>query len=72
VTDGLIEGGADLKCKISADCKSIQQEIEGRIQKTHPLGAHEVVAAEYVRAVQRVKAALLKRGFIWLEATPQI
>jgi hypothetical protein len=62
VMEQLIESGADLNCKVPVGCKSVQQAIEKRLE----IEDDDVVELE--RLKKPLKAALLKRGYTWVEA----
>lgn len=70
VTARLIEGGADLNCKIPADCSTIQQAIGNKVEADYPSyfkALPKSIRADRIRAAERVRAALSKRheGFNW-------
>ena len=65
VMERLIESGADLECKIPQGCTGVQQAIERRLEADYMRLNDETM--DLVRS--RVKAALSKRGFIWVEAS---
>jgi hypothetical protein len=65
----LIEGGADLECRIPARCMDLQQAIEGRLEVAHLDRSHmELETSD--KMLSRIKATLLKRGFVWAEPSP--
>jgi hypothetical protein len=64
----LIESGADLNCKVPMGCKSLQQAIEKRVEAESPTGLVLSNTAETRDGfMKRIKAALLRRGYVWVE-----
>lgn len=68
VIQGLIEGGADLNCKIPMSCVNIQQAIKRRLEADFPPYLSRIDRMLFLRGqeVERIKAALSKRGFNWV------
>jgi hypothetical protein len=64
VMERLIEGGADLECRMPVGCTSLQQVIERRLEKDYPGRKRQ----KYPERLKRVKTVLLNRGYIWVEA----
>jgi hypothetical protein len=69
VIDRLIEGGADLECKLPVGCATIQQAIQRRLEiDYHARWPGSPDDVERLERYKRVKTVLLKRGYIWEEA----
>jgi hypothetical protein len=67
--EALIESGADLNCKVPVGCKSVQQAIEKRLEADYPAQAFRGSGVvKCTRLMKPIKAALLKRGYVWVEA----
>jgi len=64
VMETLIECGADLECRLPAGCTDMQQAIERRLEATCPAGLSRRMCKKFLK---RIKAALLKRGYTWVE-----
>jgi hypothetical protein len=65
----LIESGADLNCKVPVGCKSVQQAIEKRLEADcHARTRYGDDIVQRKQWMNRIKAALLKRGYVWVEA----
>jgi hypothetical protein len=67
VMESLIEGGADLECKLPVGCLSLQQAIERRLEKEFSHSWRSSPDECRREESRRVKAALLRRGYIWVE-----
>ena len=72
VIQGLIEGGADLNCKVPTGCANIQQAIERRLEADFPSYLSPKDSRYRMlllrgQGLERIKAALSKRGFNWVE-----
>lgn len=70
VMESLIEGGADLECKLPVGCLSLQQAIERRLENesSHLWQLSSKTKTKRRRErIRRVRAALLGRGYIWVE-----
>jgi hypothetical protein len=67
VMESLIERGADLECKLPVGCLSLQQAIERRLEKEFSCLWRSRLDERCREISRRVKAALLRRGYIWVE-----
>lgn len=68
VMEQLIESGADLNCKLPMGCKSVQQAIEKRLEADYAQMSRDDDVVQRDRLMERIKAVLLKRGYVWVEA----
>jgi hypothetical protein len=66
VMEQLIGSGADLNCKLPVGCESVQQAIEKRIEADYA-PSHDSDDVKRDQLMKRLKAALLKRGYVWVE-----
>jgi hypothetical protein len=63
----LIEYGADLNCKVPVGCKSVQQAIEKRVEADYNHIRRSIDVEMLNQWMKPLKAALLKRGYVWEE-----
>lgn len=71
VMDSLIEGGADLECKLPAGCTSVQQAIERRLKEDYVNKWVVSGSDKGIRFAERkrhIQTVLLGRGYVWTEA----
>ena len=67
VMESLIERGADFECKLPVGCLSLQKAIERRLEKEFSHSWRSSLDERLHSRIRRVKAALLRRGYIWVE-----
>ena len=66
--ESLIEGGADLECKLPVGCLSLQQAIERRLEKGFSSLWRTSPDKSLHRRMRQVRGVLLRRGYVWVEA----
>lgn len=66
--ESLIEGGADLECKLPVGCLSLQQAIERRLGKVSSGLWRTNSDYSLHRRIRQVRGVLLRRGYVWVEA----